>query len=421
MSILDVHLHDERVGTLFLAGEDDYRFTYDRAVVKREEPGALLLSAALPVRAEPFGPEPSRAYVEGLLPEGARRTRIAAALGIEPTDGWSMIAAIGRDCAGAVRFCPAGEDDPQPEGPAWLTEGELEALLAPPRGLGSPAPEVSTGAALAGERDKLALVRDPKRGRWSPPGPGRPSTHVLKLENGEYPGLAANEAFCQALADRVGLPAAPARRELICGRPCLISPRFDRARVGMGARRIHQEDFCQALGFPPPADIAAGRASGGDADGPGFTEACGLLGALGCRDAMPALLGAAIFNYAVGNGDAHGKNFALLYEDDRVALAPLHDLTSTAVYDLPTYTGMVLAGDYDEIAYLFELNEAAQECGVEFDSFRAIAAEVAARILEALEPLAEQARAEGWHEPVIDEIVELAGERARCLGYEVEY
>jgi serine/threonine-protein kinase HipA len=419
MSILDVHLHGERIGTLFLAGEDDYRFAYDPDLAERSEPGIPLLSAALPLRPEPFGAEPSRAFVEGLLPEGGRRARIAAALEIEPTDGFGLIAVIGSECPGAVSFRPRGEGEPEaPEEFGWLTEAELEALLAPHRGLRPHAPEAATRAALAGEHDKLALVHDPERGRWGLPGPGRPSTHVIKPESGEYPGLAANEAFCQTLAERAGLPAAAARYELICGRPCLVSPRFDRTADG---GRIHQEDFCQALGFPPPADIAAGRASEEDAEGPGFAEACGLLGALGARDELPTLLAAAVFNYTVGNGDAHGKNFALLYADGGASLAPLHDLTSTAVYDLPTYTGMVLAEDYDETAYLYELNLIAEECGIELNVFRDLAAEVAARIGEALGPLAAQVRAEGWHQPVIDEIVALTSVRARCLGYEVEY
>lgn len=424
MSSLDVHFHGERIGTLFLAGEDDYRLAYDPRAVERAGPGAMLLSAALPARPEPFGAEATRAYIEGLLPEGRRRELIAAELGVDPNDGWGLIAEIGRDCPGAVSFIPKGMEVAGEGGHgdgAWLSEEELEALVAPPRRQRSTAAPPPVRASLGGERHKLALVRDEEGDRWGLPGPDRPSTHIVKPESGEYPGLAANEMFCTALARHACLAAADAEYAVIGGRPCTVSRRFDRARTGKGVSRLHQEDFCQALGFAPPRDVAAGRAPERDAEGPRFAEACGLLTALNGGSHLLALLGATVLNYALGNGDAHGKNFAVLYGGARPTLAPLYDLTSTAVYDLPTHTGMVLSSDYDETAYLVEMERVGRECGVELDRFRALIADTAAKIENSLELVAEQAWEEGWHDPIVDDIIELATERARGLGYEVEY
>ena len=430
---LDVHLHGERIGTLFPAGKDDCRFAYDPEVVERVGAGASLLSTALPARVEPFGAEATRAYVEGLLPEGERRGRIARELGLDSGDGYSLLAEIGRDCAGAVTFLPEGTEVPaEPDPVSWLDEDELVELVSrrPPQLPSDGASPRMVRATLAGRHHKLALVREAPGHRWGLPDAGRPSTHVLKPETGEYPGLVANETFCMAVARGAGLQVADTELESIAGRPCLVVRRFDRAGEGESATRIHQEDFCQALGFPPGAGVDAGlgvtvadvdEAKDADAGGPGFADSYGLLTAVGRCDDVPALLTAAVCNYALGNGDAHGKNFALLYGEGGPRLAPLYDLTSTVVYDLPIHTGMVLTEEYEEHAFLLEMDYICQECDYHFDRFRELVATTAAKIESSLETVAEQARIEGWHAPVIDEIVELAGERARGLGYEVEY
>lgn len=424
MKALDVHLRGERIGTLFPAGEGDCRLAYAPEAVAKAGAGATLLSTVLPARNEPFGAEATGAYLDGLLPDGARRERIARELGVDPGDACGLLAEIGGDCAGAVSFRPQGVEPPaEAAPPAWLTEDELEELIGaqPPRRLFDPASERRMRASLAGLHHKLALVREEGSGRWGWPGPGLPSTHIVKPETGEFPDLAANEHFCTEVARCAGLAVAHTEHVLIAGRPCLVSRRFDRVGSGAGATRIHQEDLCQALGFPPPGRAATPFAPAGEEEGPGFAEACGLLEALGRRDEVRVLLTAAIFNYALGNGDAHGKNFALLHGEGGPSLAPLYDLSSTVVYDLPVHTGMVLAGDCTETAYLLDMDQVCQECDFGLDPFRALVSETAARIAACLEQVAERAHRDGWHAPVVDEIAELAQDRALGLGYEVEY
>jgi serine/threonine-protein kinase HipA len=205
----------------------------------------------------------------------------------------------------------------------------------------------------------------------------------------------------------------------------LVSRRFDRA--GSVATRIHQEDFCQALAFPSRPSIGSfgmGRVDdrgNDDADGPGFAESSGLLKAVGAVSDIPTLVTAAFANYVLGNGDATGKNFALMHHRQEVRLAPLYDLTSTAVYEAPIHAGMVISEDYDETVYLIELARMSEECGFDFGVFRELASDTAAKIGESLGRVAERARREGWHAPVIDQIVEMASERAFGLGAEVEF
>jgi serine/threonine-protein kinase HipA len=417
---LDVRLYGERIGTLFPAGENDYRLAYAPDTVNRVGAGVSLLSNALPTRAEPYSGEASRNFVEGLLPEGMRRLKLARELGINPEDGYALIAELGRDCAGAVTFLPS-EKEPRPVKTgdvAWLSDEELEELATPPYPtLFDSGHEQRMRFALGGVRHKLGLVRDGAEGRWGWPEEKVPSTHIVKPETGEYPEFVANEMFCTSVVREVGLPVVETTVETIAGKPCLVSKRFDREGEGLAARRLHQENFCQALGCPPPSDSSESESG----DGPGFAEACGLLKAVGEEGDATMLFAAAFCNYMLGNGDAQGTNFALLFHEGGTCMAPFYDLASTAVYDEPLHTGMVIAEDYDETAYLLELAQIAEECNYDFDVFRSLAAGTAERLGEALELVAEQAKYEDWYAPVIDGIVELAGERAFGLGVEVEY
>ena len=136
---------------------------------------------------------------------------------------------------------------------------------------------------------------------------------------------------------------------------------------------------------------------------------------------MTSLLAAAFCNYILGNGDAHGSNFALMVVHDGSLLAPFYDIVSTAVYDDPQHTGMVIAEDYAEAACLLEVAQICEDADIDFEHCRRVASSVSTRMGVALETVAEQARSEGWHAPVVDAIVELATDRALGLGYEVQH
>jgi len=415
---LDVHLYGERIGTLFPAGDNDYRFAYDPKLVDKIA-GKGLLSNSLPVRPEPFSGEATAAYIEGLLPDSRRRRRVAKELGIDPEDGYALLEEVGRDCPGAVTFLPEGTpvEESDAESMSWLTDEELAELVKPPPPrLFTDECEGRMRFALAGIRHKLALVRDEENDRWAWPQAGVPSTHVIKPETGEYPEYVVNEMFCSTVFRQIGLPVAKATVEKIEGRTCLVSERFDRVGKGLEAKRIHQETFCQALGITPYAEEETE-----EAEAPGFAEACGLLHAVSRPDEIVTLLNVAFCNYMLGNGDAHGENFPLLDRDGKWRMGPVYDIASTAVYDEPLHTGMVISEDADETAYLLELAEVCEECEFDFEILRGLASIAAARVGTAIETVANRSQKEGWHQPVIDKIVELAAERSFGLGVEVEY
>lgn len=426
---LDVYLYGERIGTLFPAGDNDYRLAYDPELVERVGPGKALLSNSLPARPEPYSAEATRAYIEGLLPEGARRTRLGRELDLDATDGYLLLAELGRDCPGAVAFLPAGEapQSPDRDAIAWLDEDELaEVVKPPPPRLFSETRTQRMRFVLPGLRHKLSLVRDEEGDRWAWPEAAVPSTHVIKPETGEYPEYVANEMFCMTVCRQVGLPVAKATVEQIAGRACLVSPRYDRV-VGAGGRevrRLHGESFCQALGIPPGAEEESE-----EGEAPGWTETRGLLNAVSRPDEIVNLLTAAFCNYILGNGDAHGKNFALIDREKtslsgperKWRLAPLTDITSTVVYDDPIHHGLVISEEYQETSYLLELAEVCEACEFDFEVMRGLAATTAARVGMAVETIATRSKKEGWHQPIVDKIVELAADRSFGLGAEVEY
>ena len=416
---LDVYLYGERIGTLFPAGEDDYRFAYSPDCLERFGWGTALLSTSMPTTDEPFSADATKAFVEGLLPTGMRRLKLARELGIDPGDGYALIAELGRDCAGGVLFLPKGEPPTGDSGSSTerVTDEELEELVAsPPPRLFDPERPQRMRAVLPGIRHKLSLTRPRPGGGWAWPRADLPSTHIVKPETGEYAEMVVNEMFCTTVAGEAGLFVVPTAIESIGGRACVVSERFDRTGRGFGVQRFHQESFCQALGFAPDAEPDSE-----EADGPGFAESCGLLRAIGQEERIANLLAAALCNYILGNGDGHGENFALIVVPDGSLLAPFYDIVSSAVYDDPTHVGMVVADDYSENAYLLELAEICDEGEIDFEYCRRIATNVSARMSRALETVAEQARREGWYAPVIDGIREFAGERALNLGYEVQY
>jgi serine/threonine-protein kinase HipA len=340
----------------------------------------------MPVRAEPYSAGTTRAYVEGLLPEGTERRRIATELGLDAGDGYALIAELGSDCPGAVTFVPQ--------------KGEAAG----------PDSDQRPRTALGGDRHKLGMVRDGPEGPWRRPERGDSSTYIVKPETGERPEIATNEMFCMAVMRQSGLPAAKASLEKIDGEDCLVSPRFDLTWDGLTPKRMHQESFCQALGIAPGAEEGSR-----EADAPGFAEACGLLKALGLTSELSTIVHAAFGNYVLGNGDAHGRNFALLFRDDGIQVAPLYDVTSTVVYDDPIETGMVLPDDYDVTQYLLGLRRVAEECGIDFNIFHIQASCALKYVCDAIEIVAGRAETEGWYAPVIDRIFEVAQDRAgRC-------
>lgn len=335
---LIVYSHGTRVGMLDMAANEPFfGFTYDDAYLSSAD--AMPLSLSLPLRQGRFDGAHSLPFFEGLLPEGDVRSSIARQLGISDKSPAKLLRALGKDCSGDVTVLE--EDDPyQP--PANDLYAPLDDGLA--RIAANPFGEISQLRAagrlsLAGGQEKIALYHDgrkPLEQGWWVPMAGSPSTHIVKPQVHEaYPLLVENEFFCMRLAKHIGIDVAQTHL-LDLGRSMLVIKRFDREGTGIANadglivhRRLRQEDFCQALGFDSSRKYEADG-------GPNLADINGLLltnsaAYMQDRDALMRLV---MFNYLIGNCDAHAKNYSLMLgKGSVIRLAPAYDLVSTTVYD----------------------------------------------------------------------------------------
>jgi serine/threonine-protein kinase HipA len=196
---------------------------------------------------------------------------------------------------------------------------------------------------------------------------GAPSTHVLKPAIGHFEAIVVNELLCMNLAKAAGISAASAAMGRVEGIDYLLVERYDRLQADRQAPvRLHQEDFCQALGISSEAKYQ-------NEGGPSVEQCFQLLRGASTVPALDVvrLLDAVIFNYLVGNYDAHGKNFSLLYRGNTrqgrtISFAPLYDLVCTAYYpDLSSKMAMKIGGEYEaDKVYPRHFERLAEEAGL---------------------------------------------------------
>ncbi len=288
----------------------------------RTDARAFPISLTLPLDRAEHEPHLVVPWLMNLLPEGEPLRAMTRAMGVSRDDILGLISQTGRDLAGALtigRPRPSGEAALLPISTNQALEQIIEGLPAKPFLVGDEGVSMS----LAGAQDKLPLAL--VEGRLAIPTGGAASTHILKPDNLRLPGSVQNEALCMVLARRCGLPVAQVTTGVAGQRSYLLVTRYDRFKQDGRTVRLHQEDFCQALGRPP---IAKYQHNSSGAAGPSLAEMFALV-----RENMTArdinrLLDAVIFNVAVGNVDSHAKNYSILLSPGRAELAPLYDLMS---------------------------------------------------------------------------------------------
>lgn len=325
--VLHVWWDGKPVGELTQDRYGELGFAYSGSWLRDES--ARPLSASLPKREEPFSRRECRPFFGGLLPEDSQRNAAARALGVSSGNDFALLEGLGGDVAGALQLLAPGEppgesgfdSQPSPLDEAELI-GVLDALPTRPLLAGTEGLRLS----LAGAQSKVPVVL--VDGDIALPLSGQPTTHILKPPVARFPGTTENEAFVMRLAADIGLDVAPVEPRVIGNRPFLLVERYDRsADADHRVRRVHQEDFCQALSVPPELKYA-------EEGGPTLEDCFRLLRSHSLHPALDVLklLDAVIFNLIVGNADAHGKNFSILYRRNGPRLAPLYDLLSTVAW-----------------------------------------------------------------------------------------
>lgn len=403
MSVLDVYMHGHEVGQLRRLPGAQLSFRYHEDWVARD---GSPLSVSLPLRYQAFDDAEARPFFAGLLPEGEFLRSVAHAFQVSADNAFALLDAIGGECAGAVSLTPSGSGHPAPSPPLWLGREELARLVSRlPR---NPLHLASGGEglrlSLAGAQNKLPVIFG--GGKIGISRGDRPSTHIIKLPPPGFEGLAENEAFCLALARAVGLNAIDGFVRYLDGTfedetsgPALLQvERYDRYDLDGVTHRLHQEDFCQALGRLPAEKYES-------EGGPGVAACAALIHRTSAAPAVETLAfaDALLFNMVIGNRDAHAKNFSILIEGERAPrLAPLYDLIcTTAYFDLDRKMAMKLGeerrADYFRGRHLDRL---ATELGLSALGLRRRARDLCDRIEAALpevggidEPFAPEFRA----------------------------
>lgn len=319
--LLDVWVGDKRVGELI---RENYEYSFQYAEPGRLDPGRDLVSLTMPVRAKRYDTQVLMPPFQMALPEGALLENLRIRFGklLDVTNDMVLLKLVGNNTIGRVRFAEPG----QPPRAVLVTDETLDQLLHHPetedlfRELFD---QLAAQSGISGVQPKVL---------WSEQGAKAAlltRDFILKSAGPDYPLLALNEYFCLTAAREAGL-VTPGFHLAEAGQ-LLAVERFD---IDSKGRRLAFEEACALLGRPNSGKYAAS-----------YEELADVIREVPCEpviDAMRDVFKAVALSMLLGNGDAHLKNFGILYDDvTRKWLAPIYDLVCTTVYlpnDVPALT-----------------------------------------------------------------------------------
>ena len=304
-----IHRRDAFTKFIF---DSDYWDRPDRAVLGRwfeDHP-----------RRQPHATNHVPAWFSNLLPEGRLRDLIAREQGVSIYREIELLVRIGNDLPGAVEVVPDQHAHVEADFSA-----SVEASAPVSRAAGR------MRFSLAGMGMKFSMRQDGDR--IVLPAHGEGGDWIVKIPDAAFPGLPANELAVMRLAHEVGIEVPETRmvqRDQVSDlgegawssdeNEAYMVRRFDRTAGG----RVHMEDFAQVLG----------RFGSGEGKYASAVETVAALAYRGQdRASLREMVRRTVFNLLVGNGDAHLKNWSLIYPDRmRARLSPAYDLVCTAVY-----------------------------------------------------------------------------------------
>ena len=370
--LLHVFLNSTKAGILLRNGAQ-LSFEYDAEYLATHL--SLPLSRHLPLKQGAFTDGDTRAFFANLLPEGAIRTQIARQVGVSAENVYGLLEAIGGDCAGAISVWHPDNTSENTGSYRRIQQDvlgkELNALPTHPFLAG----EEGVRLSLAGAQNKLPIFFD-GREFFIPEG-NFPSSHILKTAILQLDNSVVNEAFCMNLAARVGLPVPKSTAVLIGDQLVFMIERYDRQIENGTVTRLHQEDFCQALGIPPEMKYEK-------EGGPGFKECFRLVEEWSGEPLLDIqnMLNWSLFNFIIGNADAHGKNVSFLYAEGHARVAPFYDIISTAVYERVNNKFAMKMGGQKDPRYLqgSDLRHFATDIGVDIRTVKSSLADLLKRI-----------------------------------------
>lgn len=366
---LNVFLNDKHIGILEKDGYGGVTFQYSDNTDR-------IISLSLPIQKGAFENKQCRGFFNGLLPE-SEHTRIAIGkkYGINPKNDFSILQAIGYDCAGAVSFFDS-DDEQTPSKYLQksyeidytpLSDDELEKFINE-----LPQKPLATGIedmrlSLAGAQDKTSVIV--VDGQIGIPKDNVPTSHIIKPAINGFNETIENEFICIKAAEKLGIKVPDVKISYANKTKYFLIQRYDREVLDNKIKRIHQEDFCQASNIPSAYKYQA-------EGGVDFKRCFEILRATSQPAvAINQFIQLMIFNYLIGNNDAHGKNFSILhYDNGEIKFAPAYDILCSEVYPgLSNKMAMKIGGHYkhDEVL-LRHFEKLAEENNINFTQLKKV-------------------------------------------------
>lgn len=395
---LNVWYEDTLVGELWEDHTNAIGFCYDSGWQQNGFP----ISQQLPLSSKTYLPEEGKAHLffANLLPEAGARNHIVRDLKIADND-FALLSAIGGECAGALSILPMDyTKDKTPSYHLLQRDTLKQMLLRKSLALATTKEKERPRLSLAGAQDKCPIFYDGKD--YFLPQDAAPSSHIIKFEVTGYSHIPAYEYFFAQLARAVNLPTVDCSLQQYEDTYFLLVKRYDRiASSNKNIKRLHQEDFCQALGVAYSKKYQ-------QHGGPSFCDCYQLLQSVSTNPIVDTenLLKWQIFNVLAGNSDGHAKNLALLYESHQTRLAPFYDLVCTrAIERIDTRLALSVGGVFHPgditIAHWEQL---AKNCDIHPSYMKKQLKDMAENLLDAYDSVESQFKAEYGPYPALQRI-----------------
>lgn len=422
--VLDVYVGSSKVGMYSLEPSGATSFRYDPDWLSFDK--AFPISVSMPLTDRVWSGESAANYFDGLLPDDRTvREKIAAHEHADSAGIFDLLAVLGRDCVGALRFVPEGLDPGDPTNMEYrpVSDDEIAARIASLEvtPLGVNITDDDFRISIAGIQEKTAFLLIDKQ--WQLPLGPTPTSHIFKPAmkesaiGADFSDTPWNEWLCLELCRALGAESAKAEVLKLDDKPVIVIERFDRVWRDGVIYRIPQEDMCQALGVPP---VRKYQSDGG----PSIDSVLKFLnGAINPHEDRMTFMRAQIVFWLLAAIDGHAKNFSISLSPDGYRLTPLYDVISAAPWpelpDQKTKLAMALGNNNHYRLNQIQLRhfyQTGQKAGLREQDIDSIFSSLTASIDDVIEEIATLATDVSVPASTTDPILEGVCKRIKQVG-----
>jgi len=422
-SALDVYVGTSKVGTYTRTANGSTLFRYDPVWISSDR--SFPISISLPLSDRDWTGTNVNSFFDGLLPDDQTiRDKIASREHADSAGTFDLLAVIGRDCVGALRFIPEGLDPGNPTKMAFrpVSDDEIAVRLASlsTSPLGMYADDDDFRISIAGVQEKTAFLRI--NDQWQLPSGVTPTSHIFKPAMKEGPSGADfsdtpwNEWACLELCRAFGLESANAEVQPFDNKPVIVVERFDRVWQDGILYRLPQEDICQALGVPPTRKYQS-------EGGPSIVDVLKFLnGAVDPYEDRLTFIKSQIVFWLLAAIDGHAKNFSIFITPGGYKLTPLYDVMSAVPYPEFSPHKIKLAMSVGDKSYyrikqiqIRHFYQTAQAAGLKKQDVDDIFSSLAAQVDDAIAKVADLAASAGMPEATSKPIFDALKKRTELI------